>query len=52
MVRALATSGLVEPHVTVTALLQALGVALVTGLAGSAYPAWRAGRLHVTTALG
>lgn len=52
VVRALSTSGLVAPQVTVAAVGQALAIALGIGLAGSLYPAWRVSRLSVTTALG
>jgi len=52
VVRALATSALVAPQVTLAAVGQALAIALGTGLVGSIYPAWRVSRLSVTTALG
>ena len=52
VVRALSTSGLVQPHVTAAGLAIALAFALATGLVGSVYPAWRVSRLRVTTALG
>ena len=52
VVRALSTSGLVEPHVTAGGLAVALGIALAMVVLGSVYPAWRVSRLQVTTALG
>lgn len=40
-----------EILVTVSLLVQALGLALVTTLAASAYPAWKASRLEIVDAL-
>ncbi|MCW5770193.1 MAG: ABC transporter permease [Rhodospirillaceae bacterium] len=44
-------NGLLEPTVTWRTLLEAAGAVAVIGVLGSAYPAWRATRLDISTAL-
>jgi putative ABC transport system permease protein len=52
IVRLLAASALVSPHVTAWALVEGVVVALATGAIGSLYPAWWVTRLHPVEAMG
>lgn len=44
-------AGYLQPYMTVTIVLQALGAALLIGVAGALYPAWRAMRLSPAEAM-
>jgi len=45
------TAGMIDPRYTPELLVRVLAVALITGLIGGLYPAWRATRMSPVEAL-